>query len=267
MPATANSGIDSPRAWIIVLAAFFVSFVGFGVMYTFGVFLKPIGATFGASHATMTAIFSTLTVLSFFLAPLTGDLADRIGPRYVVGAGALLMGGGLLLTARTHYFPLIFVTWGGMCGRGSGLRLHSFGCGSRGMVQGAPRYCVGHRYQRDRLRYAGGRSAGRSVDVLFGWRTAFEIFGWSSMAILVVCAALLSRPPILRAKDTANIPAMMRTRTFYPPLSSPLSSTESLSTVPSSFCPRSPWTLAPATWPALRSSATSAQPASSDVWV
>ena len=112
MPAASNSGIDSPRAWIIVLAAFFVSFVGFGVMYTFGVFLKPIGATFGASHATMTAIFSTLSVLSFFLAPSAGDLADRIGPRYVVGAGALMMGGGLLLTARAHYFPLVFVTWG-----------------------------------------------------------------------------------------------------------------------------------------------------------
>jgi MFS family permease len=48
----------------------------------------------------------------------------------------------------------------------------------------------------------------------FGWRTAFELFGWVSMAILLGCAALLSRPPVLRGKDTANIPAMLRTRTF-----------------------------------------------------
>ena len=94
MSAASNSGIDSPRAWLIVLAAFFVAFVSFGVTYSFGVFLKPMAATFGASHASMTAIFSTLTVLSFFLAPITGDLADRIGPRYVVGAGALMMGAG-----------------------------------------------------------------------------------------------------------------------------------------------------------------------------
>src|ERR1017187_5735682 len=100
MPAASNSGVDSPRAWLIVFAAFFASFVAFGVTYSFGVFLKPMGETFGVGHAPMTAIFSTLTALSFFLAPITGDLSDRIGPRYVVGAGAVLMGTGLLLTAH-----------------------------------------------------------------------------------------------------------------------------------------------------------------------
>ena len=80
MSAASNSGIDSPRAWLIVLAAFFGAFVSFGVTYSFGVFLKPMAATFGASHASMTAIFSTLTVLSFFfLAPITGDLATASG--------------------------------------------------------------------------------------------------------------------------------------------------------------------------------------------
>jgi MFS family permease len=112
MPADSNSGIDSPRAWIIVVASFFGSFVVFGVTDSFGVFLKPIATSFGVSHAMMTAIFSTLSVLSFFLAPITGDLADRIGPRYAVGVGALLMGIGLLLTARIYSFPLLFVTWG-----------------------------------------------------------------------------------------------------------------------------------------------------------
>ena len=74
MPANTNTGIDSPRAWLIVVSAFFVAFVGFGVTYSFGVFLKPLGAAFGASHVAVSTIFSTLTVLSFFLAPLTGDL-------------------------------------------------------------------------------------------------------------------------------------------------------------------------------------------------
>ena len=71
IPANSKTGIDSPRAWLIVLAAFFVSFVGFGITYSFGVFLKPLGSAFGVNHAAMSTIFSTLTVLSFFLAPLT----------------------------------------------------------------------------------------------------------------------------------------------------------------------------------------------------
>jgi len=48
----------------------------------------------------------------------------------------------------------------------------------------------------------------------YGWRTAFEIFGWTSTIILSCCAALVSRPAILRAKDTANVFGMMRTRAF-----------------------------------------------------
>jgi hypothetical protein len=51
MPADSNSAIDSPRAWIIVVAAFFGSFVVFGITYSFGVFLKPIATSFGVSHA------------------------------------------------------------------------------------------------------------------------------------------------------------------------------------------------------------------------
>jgi MFS family permease len=209
-----NAAIDSPRAWLIVVAAFFVAFVGFGVTYSFGVFLKPLGTAFGASHAAMSTIFSTLTVLSFFLAPLTGDLADHLGPRYVVGAGAILMGAGLLLTSRVHSFPMLFVTYGILVGVamaclyipaiaavGEWFKLHrdialgiaisGIGCGT---LVAAP--------------------LAAKLSLHFGWRSAFEIFGWTSMVILVGCAALLSRPPVLCAKDSANVMGMMRTRPF-----------------------------------------------------
>jgi MFS family permease len=214
MEQAPNTGIDSPRAWLIVLAAFFGAFVAFGVTYCFGVFLKPLGVAFGANHATMSTVFSTLTVLSFFLAPLTGDLADRIGPRYVVGAGALLMGAGLLLTAQVHSLPMLFLSYGVCVGAAVacvyipsvaavgewfkvrrdialGIAISGIGCGT---LVAAP------------------LAARLTVDI--GWRHTFELFGWTSMVILLACAALLSRPPILRAKDTANVWGMMRTRTF-----------------------------------------------------
>ena len=214
MPADSSSGIDSSRAWIIVAAAFFGSFIVFGVSYSFGVFLKPIGTNFGVGHATMTAIFSTLSVLSFFLAPITGDLADRFGPRYVVVAGALLMGAGLLLTARVHWFPLLFVTYGLCVGA-------SVACVYIPLVAS-----VGEWFKLRRDIALGIAISGIGCGTLtaaplaamlterFGWRTAFEIFGWTSAIVLLVCATLVSRPAILRAKDTANVIGMMRTRTF-----------------------------------------------------
>ena len=214
MSQAPSTGIDSPRAWIIVIAAFFGAFVGFGVTYTFGVFLKPIAATFGASHAAMSAIFSTLTVLSFFLAPLTGELADRIGPRYVVGAGVLSTGAGLLLTARTHSFALLFVTYGVCVGA-------AVGCIYVPSIAAVGEWFKVHRDIALGIAISGigcgtlvAAPLAASLTVRYSWRTAFEIFGWSSTAILLICAALMSRPPILRAKDTANVPAMMRTRSF-----------------------------------------------------
>lgn len=214
MNANPNAGIDSPRAWLIVLAAFFGAFVGFGITYCFGVFLKPIGATFGASHASMSTVFSTLTVLSFFLAPLTGDLADRIGPRYVVGAGALLMGAGLLLTARIHSFALLYVTYGVCVGA-------AVACVYIPSVAAVGEWFKVHRDIALGIAISGigcgtlvAAPLAAHLTVRYDWRTAFEIFGWFSTAILLGCAALLSRPPVPRAQDTANVPGMMRTRSF-----------------------------------------------------
>ena len=62
MPETRNAGVDSPRAWLIVVAAFFASFVAFGVSYSFGIFLKPLATQFGVSHAVMSTLFSVLTL-------------------------------------------------------------------------------------------------------------------------------------------------------------------------------------------------------------
>jgi len=215
MPDNPNAGIDSPRAWLIVLSAFFVCFVGFGVTYSFGVFLKPLSIAFGASHASMSTIFSTLTVLSFFLAPITGDLADRFGPRYVVAAGAIFMGAGLLLAARIHSLVLLYVTYGVCVGT-------AMACIYIPAVA-----AVGEWFNKYRDIALGISISGIGIGTLVaaplagrltvraGWRGGFEVFGIASTIILLACAALLSRPPVLRTKDTANVFGMMRTRTFF----------------------------------------------------
>ena len=44
--------------WVVVAAAFVVTFVGFGSAYTFSTFLKPLQAEFGASRGSVSLVFS-----------------------------------------------------------------------------------------------------------------------------------------------------------------------------------------------------------------
>ncbi len=55
--------MESGRAWLVVIAAFAASFVVFGVVYRFGVFLRPVAEEFGADAAETAAFFSITSVI------------------------------------------------------------------------------------------------------------------------------------------------------------------------------------------------------------
>jgi MFS family permease len=213
MPDDPTPGVDSPRAWIIVVACFIGAFVTFGVTYCFGVFLKPITLEFHSTHAAMSALFSTISAVSFFGAPFTGKIADVYGPRPVVAVGALLMGSGLILAADTHSFALLFLTYGvGLGGAVActyipavsavgewfkvrrdialGLAISGIGCGT---LVAAPLSAL-------------------LID-RYGWRETFRIFGWSGAALLLLCAGLLARPPIVEKKKV-DVAVRCRTGAF-----------------------------------------------------
>lgn len=214
MPDQSIPGLDSKRAWIVVFAGFIGAFVTFGITYCFGVFLKPIALEFHASHTAMSALFSTITVLSFFAAPLTGEIADRYGPRPVVAVGALLLGSGMVLTAHVHSLPLLFLTYGvGLGGAVACTYIPSVAA-------------VGEWFKKRRDIALGLAISGIGCGTLvaaplsamlidrYGWRTTFAIFGWAGAALLLLCASLLSRPPVVGEKKKANTAAQVRTRAF-----------------------------------------------------
>jgi predicted MFS family arabinose efflux permease len=47
-----------------------------------------------------------------------------------------------------------------------------------------------------------------------GWRTTFEIFGWISIALLLLSAVLLARPPVFGEKKRASVKSKVQTRDF-----------------------------------------------------
>jgi MFS family permease len=214
MPVDTNTELDSRRAWVVVFAAFLGSFVSFGVTYSFGVFLKPMANEFHASHAVMSALFSTICGLSFFLAPFTGDIADHYGPRPLVGTGALLIGAGLILTAHVHSLPLIFMTYG--VGLGAAVA-----CTYIPAIAAVGEWFKVHRDIALGLAISGigcgtlvAAPLAASLIERYGWRKTFEIFGWISTALMLLCAALLARPPVLGERKKVNVKGKIRTRSF-----------------------------------------------------
>jgi MFS family permease len=159
-------------------------------------------------------LFSVIAGLSFFLAPLTGELADRYGPRPVIAAGAVLMGASLIVTARVHTFPLVVLTYGG-----------GLGCAAACIyVPGIS--AVGEWFKAKRDIALGIAISGIGCGTLvaaptsallidrYGWRGAFVIFGWASALLLLIDAALVSRSPAEGPKVKAEIGHKVRTPAF-----------------------------------------------------
>jgi MFS family permease len=99
MVPPAAAAVDSGRAWLVVLSACAASFVVFGVVYSFGVFLQPVAVEFHANPAEASGFLSITSVVYYVLGAFAGRAADRLGARIVVTAGALILGLGLCLTA------------------------------------------------------------------------------------------------------------------------------------------------------------------------
>jgi MFS family permease len=178
------------------------------------VFLKPIALEFQVSHAAVSALFSTITAISFFAAPLTGKVADRYGPRRVVIVGALLIGLGMVSAAHVHIFALLFVTYGiGLGGAVACTYIPSISA-------------VGGWFKRYRDIALGLSISGIGCGTFIaaplsamlierhGWRRTFEIFGSAGAVLLLLCAALLSSPPVVGEQSPANTAAKLRTRSF-----------------------------------------------------
>ncbi len=96
---TDNPTIESARGWYVVAGAFLILTFGFGSLYAFGTFFTPLQDAFGASRASVSAAFSLAILTLFAIGPLTGTLADRLGPRALVVGGTALVGCGLIIAS------------------------------------------------------------------------------------------------------------------------------------------------------------------------
>jgi MFS family permease len=122
-PAMHESSSDRPGVfygYVIVAAGCFSMALIFSVHYAFGVFFKPLSASFGWTRAMTAGAFSLVWITQGLLSIVMGGLNDKFGPRVVLTIGALLIGGGYLLTSQTHSILEFYVYYGILVGAGLG---------------------------------------------------------------------------------------------------------------------------------------------------
>lgn len=190
-------------AGVVVCTGFLFNFVARGIVDTFMVFMLPLEAEFGWSRSTLTGVYSVYLLTVGLMAPLTGMMLDRWGPRVTYGAGLSVLCLATLGASTTTALWQIYVFIGGLCG---------FAASALGMVPAAA--LIGRWFDRNMslaiaIAYAGFGSgilvivplAQTGIDA-HGWRETYRLM---SMALLgLVPLLFLPWGRIARGMDKAR---------------------------------------------------------------
>jgi MFS family permease len=176
--------------WLIVGVAFITLCINTGIVfYSFGVFLSTLTEAFGWSRAQVSFGFTLVTLCGAAYAPFIGRAVDRLGPRPVQLAGALIMALGFVLLRGTDTLLHFYLVMGVFVSLGSS------GLGNLPSNTAVARWFV-----RNRGRALGVSTAGISMGgVIFVPLTQWliERYGWrDAFAVLGIIIVLVTVPPV-----------------------------------------------------------------------
>ena len=97
--------------WIIVAIAFGILAIHAFVIYTFGVFLRPLTMEFNWDRGALSGAVSVFWLVIGPLSIFTGRLSDKYGPRILVIIGGLLDGIGFLLMSQVSSLWQVYLIW------------------------------------------------------------------------------------------------------------------------------------------------------------
>jgi len=181
--------------YIVVLAAFFIMVIMSGLLYSFGVFLKPLSTEFGWTRAMTAGAHSMTLFVTGLLYMVTGRLTDRFGPRIVTTACGFFLGSGCLLMSQLSALWQLYLFWGVIVAMGlSG--------GFVPMTSTVARWFAKRRGLMTGIVVAGVGTGTMIVPPVaswlissYGWRTAFIVIGIIALLLLILAAQFLKRDP------------------------------------------------------------------------
>ena len=181
--------------WYIAAGGGALSLVAFGIASLgLGVLIEPMQQELGWSIAAISLGFSLRSFEQGLLAPISGVLVDRLGPRRMILSGVLLLAGGLLLFSQAHS---LFVYYAASIIAALG----------QSLCMGVPiNATMMNWFQRKRARAMGivaaGRGAGYFIVPLFallvtaaGWREALVVAALLIFVIGIVFALIVRDRP------------------------------------------------------------------------
>jgi MFS family permease len=193
--AAVTSLVETRESWIVAVVALLIMGVSFGAPWIAVVALKEIAADFGGSRSTP-ALAGALGWIGVGVGGIVmGRIAERIGVRFTVMFGAVMICAGLAISSLGRPWALFL---------GHGVFIGLFGNGDIN----APLYVyVSRWFDRRRgsalaLISSGSYVAGAIWPPIFepaitavGWRNTMLAYGFVELAIILPLAAIYLRPP------------------------------------------------------------------------
>ena len=181
--------------WVMVLIALSVLATHALVMYTFGVFLKPLVTEFNWDRGALSGANSMYMLLAGTFAIFTGRLSDKYGPRMLVTLNGLLTGIGFLALSQINSLWQVYLIWGLLLGIGGS-------CCFIPIMSTIPRWFVKKTGIAIGITVAGfGLGAVITPPLTqwlisaYGWRQAFIVLGLITFVIVIPLAQFMKHSP------------------------------------------------------------------------
>ena len=118
----------SKNRWVVLIASCLINLC-IGSLYAWSVFAGPLAEHLSAVMGTKVASLAVVFTIANSVGPITmisgGTINDRLGPKWVVFAGGILFGAGMILTGFATNFSMVVIGYGLCVGLGVGL---VYGC-------------------------------------------------------------------------------------------------------------------------------------------
>ena len=183
-----------PNRWVQLTAGIVAMMAIANLQYAWTLFTKPIQAHLHVSLVAVQWTFTLFIALETWLVPFEGYLVDRIGPRFMLGIGSILValgwaGSGYAESIGSLYF------WYSVGGIGAGI---VYGGTIGNALKWFPDYrglCVGLTAGAYGIGTASTIAPVANMLKTSGYQHTFIVWGLIQGAVVLVSALFLARPP------------------------------------------------------------------------